>query len=66
MVVEIGNAKLKDLAAALKNAAERRNGFSHLHRLAHGHPVRKENDDRFGIVFNRPIEGMDVVTPEQL
>jgi hypothetical protein len=41
-------------------------GFSHVHLLAHGHPLWDEDDDRFGLAFEHPIEGIDAVTPEQL
>lgn len=64
--VEVGNARLRDLKDAVEKADEARKRFTHVHLLAHGHPVRTRNDDRFGITFNHPIEGMDVVTPEQL
>jgi len=64
--VEIKNARLRDIEAAISDAAQAGKGFSHLHLLAHGHPVRRKNDDRFGIAFNHPVEGMDVVAPEQL
>jgi len=64
--LEIGNARLRDLVVTVEEAAEDGKGFSHVHLLAHGHPVHDENDDRFGIAFNHRIEGMDVVTPEQL
>lgn len=64
--VEIKNARLRDIEAAISDAVEDGMGFTHLHLLAHGHPVRGENDDRFGIAFNHPVEGTDVVAPEQL
>lgn len=64
--LEIKDARLRDLETAASTAAESGNGFSHVHLLAHGHPVRERNDDRFGIAFNHPVEGMDVVTPGQI
>jgi hypothetical protein len=64
--VEVGNARLSDLEAAIQDATEAGKGFSHVHLLAHGHPVREVNDDRFGVAFTHPVEGMDVVAPEQL
>ncbi len=63
VLVEVGNARLADVEAAVTRAGP---GFSHVHLLAHGHPLRDEDDDRFGIAFEHPIEGMDVVTPEAL
>lgn len=64
--VEVGNARLRDLKDAVEKAGEAHQGFTHVHLLAHGHLLRDEEDDRFGIAFNHPVEGMDVVTPEQL
>jgi len=64
--VEIKNARLRDIEAAISDACEDDKGFTHLHLLAHGHPVREDNDDRFGIAFNHPVEGKDVAAPEQL
>lgn len=64
--VELKNARLRDLQAVITDAVEAGKGFTHLHLLAHGHPVHGDHDDRFGVAFNHPVEGMDVVTPEQL
>jgi hypothetical protein len=64
--VEVANARLRDLKDAIEKAREARQGFTHVHLLAHGHLLRDEDDDRFGIAFDHPVEGMDVVTPEQL
>lgn len=64
--VEVGNARLRDLKDVVEKAGEARKAFTHVHLLAHGHLLRDEDDDRFGIAFNHPVEGMDVVTPEQL
>jgi hypothetical protein len=64
--VEAANARLRDLKDAVEKAGEARQGFTHVHLLAHGHLLRGEDDDRFGIAFNHPVEGMDVVEPGQL
>ncbi len=64
--VEVVNARLRDLKDAVDKAREASKGFTHVHLLAHGHLLQDEDDDRFGIAFNHPVEGMDVVTPEQL
>ena len=47
-------------------AAESKSGFTHIHLLAHGTPVRVENDDRFGVALNHVVEGVDAVKPEHL
>jgi len=59
--VEVGNAKLSDLEAAVGEG-----GYTHVHLLAHGHPVGGGDDARFGVAFDHPIEGKDVVAPDQL
>ena len=64
--VEIGNARLRDLKGAVEKAVNAGAGFTHVHLLAHGHALRDEDDDRFGIAFSHPVEGMDVVPSEQL
>ncbi|MCU7814280.1 MAG: CHAT domain-containing protein [Candidatus Thiodiazotropha sp. (ex Rostrolucina anterorostrata)] len=59
--VEIGNAKRRQIEQATRDG-----GFTHFHLLAHGQRLNQESDKRFGIALNHPIEGADVVTPEQL
>ena len=66
VLVELAHARLRDLKAAVEKAQDAGRGFTHIHLLAHGHLLRDEDDDRFGIAFDHPIEGMDVVKPEQL
>jgi hypothetical protein len=66
VLVEIGNAKLRDIKAAVDNAANASKGFTHVHMLAHGTPVAGDDDDRFGVALNHPIEGVDAVKPEDL
>ena len=64
--VEVGNARLRDLRHAVEEADPAQQGFTHVHLLAHGHLLPDEDDDRFGIAFDHPIEGMDVVAPDLL
>jgi hypothetical protein len=59
--VEIGDAKYRDLQRI--TAAD---GFTHCHLLAHGMQINKEDDKRFGIALNHPVEGCDVISPDKL
>ncbi|MEW8559444.1 MAG: CHAT domain-containing protein [Candidatus Thiodiazotropha sp.] len=59
--VEIGNATSRKIKQYVKD-----NSFTHFHLLAHGQGLKQENDVRFGIVLNHPIEGPDLVKPEHI
>jgi hypothetical protein len=59
--VEIGNAKYRDIEKI--SHAE---GFTHCHLLAHGQPIGQNEDRRFGIALNHPVDGADVITPDEL
>jgi len=54
--VEAGKASVKDIEEACTEGP-----FSHVHLLAHGHAVKSDEDDRFGIA----LQGNNV-TPEEL
>lgn len=64
--VEICNAKLKGIKSAVDAAAKSGAGFTHVHLLAHGTPVKEDNDHRFGIALNHPADGVDAVEPGDL
>ncbi|MCU7891848.1 MAG: CHAT domain-containing protein [Candidatus Thiodiazotropha sp. (ex Ustalcina ferruginea)] len=59
--VELGNVQLKQIKKCVEDGK-----FTHFHLLAHGQELKGENDSRFGIALNHPIEGADVVSPEDI
>lgn len=61
VLFEVGNAKLRQIEAAAKEG-----NFTHIHLLAHGSQLKHDDDQRFGIALDHPIEKADVVSPEQL
>lgn len=66
VLVEVANARLKDIKVAVENAAKMNRGFTHVHILAHGVPVPGDDDERFGVALDHVIEGIDAVKPEDL
>jgi hypothetical protein len=59
--VEIGNARYRDI----KNISGE-DGFTHCHLLAHGQQIGQNDDKRFGIALNHPVDGADLITPDDL
>jgi ribosomal protein L20 len=59
--VEIGDAKYRDI-----EKITREDGFTHCHLLAHGQQIGRQDDKRFGIALDHPVEGADVITPDDL
>jgi hypothetical protein len=59
--VEIGDAKYRDL-----ENINHEEGFTHCHLLAHGQQIGRSEDRRFGLALNHPVDGADVITPEDL
>lgn len=59
--VELANVKLRELKEHCTKEP-----FTHIHILAHGSPLDEEEDRRFGLALDHPIEGVDVIDPEAL